>query len=1208
MQLSHNARKGLAIGLAASTMLMTASLGFIPAVFAAAHGQGCLVSSNGTVYVVDNGQRRGITSADVFLSHGWNFGSVTSATSEDLALPTGANVPYADGTLVKGPSDPLVYVVTAGQKRPFVSGTVFTGRGYSFANIRTAAVNTFADLPTGANVENTTDAHSVGIWVIASGTVWRIVAGGRQGVPDMATWNSYGRPWDIIVAANAADLALPNLGLLPMRVNCAGSVVTSGPISASLASDTPASGTIVQSQSTALLAKFAFTGSGQVNQLQLQRVGISTDASVTGVYLYDGGTRLTDASSVVSGSLVNFNSSAGLFTVSGSRTISVRADISGSAAAGSTVGIRLNSYTPSGNSAMATSLSGNLMTVSGVATASVAVGADTVSSQNVNAPATNLSLWGSALTGNTRIVKLDSVNFKFIGSAPYDSLQNLKLYFNGNQIGTASGVNTLGYIVVDLTGSPYSIPSGGGTLELRGDVVKGSNRTFSISVANPDLMIEDSNFAGVNITPSGLPTGSATTFSVQAGTVTSSTDSTFNTSATVTGGTSNVPLARYKLQAYGEDVKITSLAVLPIIAGSPSPAAAGLSNVTLYANGSQVGTVQNWAQAAAALTFNFGSQLTVPAAGQVLLEIHADTMTSAGVNYTAGTLQFTLTGAAQNAQGVSSSNVFQVNPNLTSPAITIGSGGLTLSANTALLSQTTVPNQSNTKIGSFVMQAGASESVRVSNLKVDLTFGGAATTYVSGTLNSVSSQSITFNSTTNIAVGDILTIEAGATDTVGTVTSITSPTVAVLNITVAGSTTGTPAAVNSGTSGPYTTNDLTNVHTSENPTPVTTASSMNFPVSFTLAPNTTKTIDVFADLGSKAAGTAQTSLTATTTGVTSNTTVQQNGNGTAVTGQVFTVANGSLATPTKVGAPASPVTQFAVGGLVGVNGNNNPVMTLNFVASNGTAQIQEMKFAITGANTVNSITVNGVNAPVVSGTADLVFSTPISVPVGFAGTNVAVIPTYNSVGLGGITSNTASTVTLNFVKSQVGNASPVTTTPSVASAAMNLVASKPAPAVGTTTTSTSTTRSGLTNALVKLIDVTITASASGPVKLEQLPIVTTSSGVATVATGSNNLVVKDETNTTLTTTNTTYVVAANGTSGSVPIIFTTPINIPAGTSKTFSVYATAATVSGASNTTSLTTTLGTSSTFLWTDVNGNVASITGALIYNYPLETSTISN
>ena len=157
MTLSQKARKAVAASLAVSTLVWAAAFTVVPA-SAAPHSEGCLVNVSGTVYKIMNGEKRGFTSAEVFMSHGYNFGQVVGANSDDASLSTGSIQIYANGTLVKGPNDPLVYLVVNGQKRGFTSGAVFTGLGYSFANIQWAPVNTFTDIPTGSNINSTSES------------------------------------------------------------------------------------------------------------------------------------------------------------------------------------------------------------------------------------------------------------------------------------------------------------------------------------------------------------------------------------------------------------------------------------------------------------------------------------------------------------------------------------------------------------------------------------------------------------------------------------------------------------------------------------------------------------------------------------------------------------------------------------------------------------------------------------------------------------------------------------------------------------------------------------------------------------------------------------------------------------------------------------------------------------------------------------------
>src|SRR3989338_6441769 len=294
-------RRAVATGLAISTLVW--AFGFfavVPQASAAAHSNGCLVNASGTIWYLENGTRRGFPSVTVLESHGFNLSQVVTANTDDNALPAGSVMVYADGTLVKGPSDPLVYLVANGQKRGFVSGSVYTGLGFSWANVVTAAVDTFADLPMGANLESATERHTSGVLVNDSGTIWQMTATGRKGVPSMEVFNSYGFSFARVVAANAADLAAANEGVLTARASCTGGGTTtpppaSGSLSVSLASSNPAAGTIIadttsgdgaQAQVGALAVNFtAGSSAAVVTTVKVKRAGISSNSDVSNIYL-----------------------------------------------------------------------------------------------------------------------------------------------------------------------------------------------------------------------------------------------------------------------------------------------------------------------------------------------------------------------------------------------------------------------------------------------------------------------------------------------------------------------------------------------------------------------------------------------------------------------------------------------------------------------------------------------------------------------------------------------------------------------------------------------------------------------------------------------------------------------------------------------------------------------------------------------------------
>ena len=529
-------------------------------------------------------------------------------------------------------------------------------------------------------------------------------------------------------------------------------VVTSGPLAVSLALDNPAAGNIVAGQAIADLAHFSFSGTGTLSQVTLQRGGISSNSDLTNVYLFDGVTRVSDAASVNTNGVITFSNLN--LAVSGMKVLSVKADIA-SAAAG-TISVTMTSYTVTGGTANVVSIKGNEMYAVAATMATVAVGAVTPSNTTVNAGTNSFVLWSAGTTVGLRAVNLKSMAFQMIGSAPTDALANVKLYKNGTVISTASAVNSLGYLTFDMSAAPVEMLTGTTTLEVRGDIVKGSSRTISLALQNvSDMMVADSQL-GVNISTTGIPKV-AGTISVNSGSVTVTLDPTFS-ATTVTGGVTNVTIAKYNFKAYGEDVKISYLDVTP---------SRNIDNVAIYANGGQVsGNIQSYT--GTKLHFTTGSSLIIPAGSTVVVEVKADTK-AAGVNMTNGSILVTLNGYSNNAQGVTSSTLSTVpSSDQASTSLAIGGGTLALAQTSAFApSQTIIANTANQKIGSFTVSSGTYEGVHITNLAFALT-GTLPVTNLSNMYikyDSTSSTPVTPQATSNNFPVDI-TLAVNASKTV----------------------------------------------------------------------------------------------------------------------------------------------------------------------------------------------------------------------------------------------------------------------------------------------------------------------------------------------------------------------------------------------------------------------------------------------------------
>lgn len=1030
------AKKAAAVASVAAIALSSVPM----TAFAAAHTAGTNVkSSDGTIWMImpDN-TRRAYTSAGAFLSFGFNsFSTVVDANADDLALTAGSFIAPQDGTIfcatetkgsdVKGECA----LVTGGMKASFVSADVFTGQGFSFTN---AVYGDSSFMSKTSNVASASEAHRSGVLVNNGGTVQLVGGSGLLGIPDLATFNSWGYSFGKVVMANAADKAMTQTGVMaartPGQLNptaLAGGTnptpSTSGMV-ATLSSDTPASGVLSSGQALADLAHFTLTGNGTVTQLKLKRTGLSNSSTLSNVYLFDGNTRLSDGYS--------FNTNGELtitglnLVVSGSKMVSVLADVYSSASTG-TVGISLIGFQVAGVSTMdSANVTGNTHAVNAASgilgTANFTTASPSPAATSINAGSTNQTLWSNSLSIGTRAMTLNGFTVKMIGSAPSNTLSNTKLFVDGTEVASAA-INTMNQYVFTPS-TPTALSTGSHLIEVRADVIGGANRNFYLSLEkSADVMIKDPQvglFVSATASAATLTNLLGGVITIQQGSLVINQDTSFNNTTTLVGGATNVKMAAFKFTAFGEDVKVMSLTFTPTFSGL-TPAGTQLANVGLYVNGGQVGSSQT-ATTATPITFsNLGSNLIVSIGTPVTVEIKGDVMNTSSAAYTAGTVKFDLSVGSSNAQGVTSSQLFSTSA-AGGQSLTIGNN-VTFGATSGFSTSTKAPNSVGVKIGSFSIAAGSAEGLTVNNISVTLPSGAGNTMQPA-------------NQLTNLKVR-----EAGSTTDIGT--PIGNPVITTSN---------------------------------------------SFSTTTDVAQGTTKVFEVWADFGSGSSGlTVTPSMAITYRGKVSNlSATTSTAAGSTTTSGVAVIATTGVTFNTGLSSTSRAV----------VTKNNFEIGTFNFKVSNsvGGGVIKDVTFTVP-ANTVSTITMNGKTASVV-GTSATIYNVGVTVPADSSGVNVPVTVALVCTGTAnGCAANSPVTVNATISSVTYNDGSQVqTVVPASATTVSHYIyASVPTFSVDSVQKTGFTV--GAEN---KIGEVTITADAAGQIKVNNIAFNVAASGLTAV--------------------------------------------------------------------------------------------------------------
>lgn len=480
-------------------------------------------------------------------------------------------------------------------------------------------------------------------------------------------------------------------------------------------------------------------GEVTVNSLKFMKLGTVSDASITNGYLSSGNQIVGQYTSLAQGVMTFANVNAKI-PAGATVDMSLRVDLAGgsSIAAGNLIGFQLmsaNDVTISAGTVGGTfpMVGGNFYTttVSNPALASLS----SVAYQGVGSTvdAGTMSFRAGAVTFNVvnNPVKLQSARFNVNGSInPSVDLANVKLRVSGQEV--ATGVVTGNNIFFDLGSNAKMLNTGNHLMEVYADVLGTPNRTFKIEILRPyDVMLMDSQY-NTNIS-FPTPSGTATSVEVRKGTATITLASDTPTGTIPLGG-SNVTLAKFRVFAAGEALRIKFLPFTLTKTGGASWDAGGadnqIRNIALFGDdGVQVGTTINTPSGCAFgpadntndYSCSFGSSsaninYTIPANTSRVLSLKADVQNTADFL----TVRAQLNAATSNVEGQISFQTSNLPGGIVQGSIlSLTTAPFQATLNGSLGTQTIVGGASNQRIGSFSLSASSAEAIDVTSVRIN---------------------------------------------------------------------------------------------------------------------------------------------------------------------------------------------------------------------------------------------------------------------------------------------------------------------------------------------------------------------------------------------------------------------------------------------------------------------------------------------------------
>jgi len=755
------AQRALTVAVVAATILW--SVGFAALVpqqaSAAAYGDLIKGATLSTVYYYgSDGQRYSFPNLKTFNTWYTDFsGLVTLSDSELAAIPLGGNIVYRPGSRwIKITSDNKTYATAKnGSVRWIESEAVALGLAGSDwnQNIDDVPDVFFVDYTVGDSLTSAASAYEGAL--VKSGTDNYLVWGGKKLKVSSAGFTANGFKSGFVLDGSGATLAgltagsevTAKLAYLTDAVQkvTTDEVVSAKDVSISFAGS-PSASTLIAGQGVADLAHVTLANNSasevKLTKIILARTGVSSDTTLSNLYLFDGFVRLSEVATISDGK-VTFNDASGLLTLAAgaSKEVIVRSDIAASTS-GQTVGVKLAAaadltFSSGGAASGSFPLVGSIHTIAANPSSSFATiqfpNGETAnpSANGALDPQEGVVLWNQQVSVGVNEVSLKAARFRNIGSIDAVDVNNWQLYVGGVKRGSAvASEDSIGYVTFDFSAAPVELKTGTHEVKVMADVIGGSGRTVTVGLRNTaDFVVVDQDYGqAVKSTVDGT-----TSFAVMdAGAQTVSSGSIIFTKATdspsgnVTDTASGVTLGKWTVKAYGEKMKVESLNFY--VDESDNDTVFTLRNGAVFLNGSQIGSTaalaSNSDATLAYTAYTFGSSFIVTPGTPATLEIRADLVDNDGDDEVAdadtliANIDNTATSNVQ--QMTSGSYLSRPTTDTAANTLTIAQGALTVAKSGSYSDQSAVPPKTAYKLGAFTVSAGTTEDVNLTDINVDL--------------------------------------------------------------------------------------------------------------------------------------------------------------------------------------------------------------------------------------------------------------------------------------------------------------------------------------------------------------------------------------------------------------------------------------------------------------------------------------------------------